>query len=340
MLMKKSLRQFGFAVGAVVAQLTCVAGSAVAQNFPTRPIEIVVPYAAGGSTDALGRAFADASRNHSPEPVVVVNKPGAGGSIGANDIINSKADGYKIGLFTNDVLTTPLLGLAKFSYMDIEPIAQLNFDPVSIIVRSDAPWKTVGEFLTAAKNTPDGLRIGTTGNGTLSHLAAAALVDKTGAKLAPIPFQGASPAILSLLGGHIEAVTATPPEVMSHVQAGTLRIILVLADQRSKAAVDAPTARESGIDLSVVSWRYLGVSKKTPPDIIAKLRQIAADTAKDPAMIASLEKQNIGYRFVDGQEFQGVLDKEYGVMKDLITKINMSMQGRYPKLHQRPQVEH
>jgi len=128
---------------------------------------------------------------------------------------------------------------------------------------------------------------------------------------------------LSLFGGHIEAVTATPPEVISHVQAGTLRIILVLADQRSKAAMDAPTAKESGIDLSVVSWRYLGVSRKTPPDVVAKLRQVAADTAKDPAMTAALEKQNIGYKFTDGREFQAVLDKEHGVMKDLITKVNM-----------------
>ncbi|NDZ19041.1 ABC transporter substrate-binding protein [Variovorax sp. WS11] len=328
MLMKTYLRQLALMAGLAATQLTFGLGSAVAQSFPSRPIEIVVPYAAGGSTDALGRAFADASRNHSSQPIVVVNKPGAGGSIAANEIINSKPDGYKLGLFTNDVLTTPLLGLAKFSYLDIEPIAQLNFDPVSIIVRSDASWKTVGEFLAAAKGAPDGLRIGTTGNGTLSHLAAAALVDKTGAKLTPIPYQGASPAIQSLLGGHIEAVTATPPEVISHVQAGTLRIILVLADQRSKAALSAPTGKESGIDLSVVSWRYLGVSKKTPADVVAKLRQIAADTAKDSAMIAALEKQNIGYKFTDGREFQAVLDKEHGVMKDLITKVNMQQQGR------------
>ena len=317
------LRRRALMMGLVAAPLTFAMGGAIAQSFPNRPIELVVPYAAGGSTDALGRAFADASRNHSAQPIVVVNKPGAGGSIAAKDIINSKPDGYKLGLFTNDILTTPLLGLAKFSYLDIEPIAQLNFDPVSIIVRSDAPWKTAGEFLAAAKSAPDGLRIGTTGNGTLSHLAAAALVDKTGVKLSPIPYQGASPAILSLLGGHIEAVTATPPEVISHVQSGALRIILVLADQRSKAAMDAPTAKESGIDLSVVSWRYLGVSKKTPPDVVAKLRQIAANTAKDAALTAALEKQNIGYKFTDGREFQAVLDKEHGVMKDLIAKVNM-----------------
>ena len=328
MLMKTCRRRLALMVGLAAAQITLGVGGAFAQSFPSRPIEIVVPYAAGGSTDALGRAFADASRNHSSQPIVVVNKPGAGGSIAANDVISSKPDGHKLGLFTNDILTTPLLGLAKLSYLDIEPIAQLNFDPVSIIVRADATWKTVGEFLAAAKSAPDGLRIGTTGNGTLSHLAAAALVDKTGAKLAPIPYQGASPAIQSLLGGHIEAVTATPPEVIAHVRAGTLRIILVLADQRSKAALDAPTGKESGIDLSVVSWRYLGVSKKTPPDVVARLRQIAADTAKDPAMIAALEKQNIGYKFTDGREFQAVLDKEHGVMKDLITKVNMQQQGR------------
>lgn len=309
--------------GIATAFLIGGAASVQAQTFPSKPMELVVPYPAGGSTDALARAFSDASKKYSAQSIVVINKPGAGGSIAANEIIGAKPDGYKMGIFTNDVLTVPLLGLAKFSHSDLEPIVQLNFDPVIIVVRSDAAWKSMGDFLSAAKTSSDGLRIGTTGNGTLSHLGVEALVDKTGVKLSSIPFQGAAPAILSLLGGHIEAVAVSPPEVVSHTQAGTLRTLVSLGDKRIKSAPDVPTAKDLGVDLSVGSFRFLAVSKKTPPDVVAKLRQIAAETAKDPGFVAALDKMNIGYEFSNGPEFATLLDKEYISTKALIAKVGM-----------------
>lgn len=321
MAIQSRLRAVAVAMGIVAIQ-GVLATSAVAQAFPGKPVELVVPYPAGGSTDALARAFADASRTHASQPIVVMNKPGAGGSIAANEVINAKPDGYKIGIFTNDVLTIPLLGLAKFSHTDLEPIVQLNYDPVILVVRSDSPWKSMADFLAAAKSAK-GVQIGTTGNGTLSHLGVEALADKAAVKLPTIPYQGASPAILSLLGGHIEAVAVSPPEVVSYVQAGTLRTLVSLADKRTKSTPDVPTAKELGLDLSVGSFRYLAVSSKTPAPVVAQLRQIASDTAKDPAFVASLDKLNIGYAFTDGADFRGVVEKEYGVMKTLIEKVGM-----------------
>ena len=309
--------------GVVTTQLALTTTAAHAQAFPQKPIELVVPYPAGGSTDALARAFADASRKHTNQSIVVMNKPGAGGSIAANDVIASKPDGYKMGIFTNDVLTVPLLGLAKFSHTDLQPVVQLNFDPVIVVVRADAPWKNATDFLNAAKGSADALRIGTTGNGTLSHLGVEALVDKSGVKLGAIPFQGAAPAILSLLGGHIEAVAVSPPEVVSYTKAGTLRILVSMGDKRSKSIPDVPTAKELGLDMSVGSFRFLAVAQKTPADVLGKLRQIATDTAKDPAFVAALEKMNIGYEFNNGPEFTTMLDKEYAVTKALITKVGM-----------------
>lgn len=319
-----SIAKLLMAVGIAAAQLAAPITAAHAQAFPSRPIELVVPYPAGGSTDALARAFADASRKYASQNIVVMNKPGAGGSIAANDIIGSKPDGYKMGIFTNDVLTIPLLGLAKFSHSDLEPIVQLNFDPVIIVVRSDSAWKNMGDFLSSAKKAAsEGVRIGTTGNGTLSHLGVEALMDKTGTKLTPIPYQGAAPAILSLLGGHIEAVAVSPPEVVSHIQAGTLRILVSLGDKRIKSAPEVPIAKELGVDLSVGSFRFLAVSKKTPADVVAKLRQIATETGKDPAFVTSLDKMNIGYQFTNGPEFSTMLDREYTITKELITKVGM-----------------
>lgn len=317
------LGRLGLALSLAATQFVLPIGTAHAQAFPNRPIELVVPYPAGGSTDALARAFADASRKYSAQSIVVMNKPGAGGSIAANDVIGSKPDGYKMGIFTNDVLTVPLLGLAKFTHTDLEPVVQLNFDPVIIVVRSDSPWKSLAEFLAASKANPEGLRIGTTGNGTLSHLGVEALMDKTGSKMTPVPFQGAAPSILSLLGGHIEAVAVSPPEVVAYTQAGTLRTLVSLGDKRSKSAPEVPTAKELGVDLSVGSFRFLAVSKKTPAELVGKLRQIATDTAKDAGFIASLDKMNIGYEFSNGPDFATLLDKEFVATKALIAKTGM-----------------
>ena len=173
-----------------------------------------------GGTDGLARAFADASRKHMSQPIVVLNRPGAGGAIGWSEVINSKPDGYKLAVVTVELLTLPHLGLAKFKYDDFQPIAQLNADPAAITVKADAPWNSVEEFLAAAKKDPGAVRVGNSGNGSIWHLAAAALEDKTNTKFNHIPFNGAAPAVLALPGGHIEAVAVSPAEVTTHVQGG------------------------------------------------------------------------------------------------------------------------
>lgn len=298
--------------------------SAQAQaSFPSRTIELLVPYQAGGGTDALARAFADASRKHIDQSIVIVNRPGAGGAIGWQEVINAKPDGYKLAVLTVELLTLPHLGLAKFKYDDFQPIAQLNADPAAITVKADAPWNTIEEFLADAKKKPEAMRVGNSGNGSIWHLAAAALEDKTGAKFGHIPFQGAAPAVLALLGGHIEAVAVSPAEVTTHVQAGKLKTLMVMADKRVKGFEKVPTAKEKGIDLSIGTWRGLGAPKNTPPEVMARLREITAKTAAEPLMHDVMDKQNLGYVYTDGAAFKETLAKDDVYFKALITKLNI-----------------
>ncbi|MDQ8000879.1 MAG: tripartite tricarboxylate transporter substrate binding protein, partial [Pseudomonadota bacterium] len=214
-------RRLALAATAAIA-LGAALPAAAQSDFPSKPIELLVPYQPGGGTDALARAFADASRKFIQQSIVVVNKPGAGGAIGWQEVINAKPDGYKLAVLTVELLTLPHLGLAKFKYDDFQPIAQLNADPAAITVKAEAPWNTIEEFLAEAKKKPDSVRVGNSGNGSIWHLAAAALEDKTGTKFNHIPFQGAAPAVLALMGGHIEAVAVSPAEVTTYVQAGKL----------------------------------------------------------------------------------------------------------------------
>jgi tripartite-type tricarboxylate transporter receptor subunit TctC len=311
------------AAAALALGLAAPAARAASNDFPNHTVELIVPYQPGGGTDALARAFADASHTHMSQSIVIVNRPGAGGAIGWNEVINARPDGYKLAVLTVELLTLPHLGLAKFNYDDFQPIAQLNADPAAITVKADAPWNTVEEFLAAARKKPDEVRVGNSGTGSIWHLAAAALEDKTGTRFNHIPFQGAGPAVLALLGGHIDAVAVSPAEVSNYVQAGKLKMLMVMADQRLKAFDKVPTAKERGIDISIGTWRGLGAPKNTPPDVMAKLREITAKTAAEPLMREVMDKQNLGYVYTDGTVFKDTLAKDNAYFKALITKLNI-----------------
>ncbi|REE91026.1 Bug family tripartite tricarboxylate transporter substrate binding protein [Cupriavidus plantarum] len=295
-----------------------------AQSYPTHSVELVVPFQAGGGTDALARAFAESARKHLPQSVIVVNKPGASGSIGWADVANAKADGYKLSLLTADLTIVPHLGLTKLTYENFMPVARLNADPSAITVRSDSPYTTVEQFLDAARKNPGGMRVGNAGNGSIWHLAAAALEDKTGTKFNHIPFQGGNPAVLALLGGHIDAVTVSPAEVYAYVSAGKLKTLAVMADQRVKGFENVPTLKERKVDLSIGTWRGIGAPKGTPPEVINVLRTAAAKTAAEPALREMMDKQNLGFAYADQDEFRAAIAKDDAYFKALIARLGLN----------------
>ena len=311
----------------LLAALLCalaVPGAALAQAFPTKPVELVVPYPAGGGTDVLARAFALAAVKHLPQPLIVINKPGAAGAIGWADVLNGKEPGYKVAVLATDLMTQPNMGLTKITHEDFTPIARLNYDPAAITVRADAPWKTVEEFLAAAKKGD--FRIGNGGNGSTWHLAAAAVEDKSGAKFNHIPFAGAQPAILSLLGGHLDAITVSAAETYAHVSAGKLKTLAVMSDTRIKGFEQVPTLKERGMDISIGTWRGLAVNKQTPPDVVAVLRSATAKVAKEPSLMEALDKQNMGYAYAEGEQFGAVMAKDHAFYKGLIQKLGIKGQ--------------
>ncbi|CAG9172539.1 Bug family tripartite tricarboxylate transporter substrate binding protein [Cupriavidus pampae] len=321
------MKTLAFRLGCGIAlTAACLAGPTVqAQSaYPSHSVELVVPFQAGGGTDALARAFAESSRKHLPQSVIVVNKPGASGSIGWADVANAKADGYKLSLLTADLTIVPHLGLTKLTYENFTPVARLNADPSAITVRSDSPYTTVEQFLEAARKNPGGMRVGNAGNGSIWHLAAAALEDKTSTKFNHIPFQGGNPAVLALLGGHIDAVTVSPAEVYAYVSAGKLKTLAVMADQRVKGFENVPTLKERKIDLSIGTWRGIGAPKGTPPEVINVLRTAAAKTAAEPALREMMDKQNLGFAYADQDEFKNAIAKDDAYFKALIAKLGLN----------------
>ena len=299
-----------------------LAGTAFAQSdFPTKPIELVVPFQPGGGTDALARSFADAARKHITQSVVIVNKPGASGSIGWQDVMHAKPDGYRLAVITVELATLSHMGIGKITADDLQPIAQLNADQAAITVRADAPWNTVEEFLAAAKKEPGKLGMGNAGPGSIWHLAAAALEEKTGTKFNHVPFQGAGPGVLALLGGHIDAVAVSPAEVTTHVQSGKLKTLAVMAEQRVKGFENVPTLKERGIDLVIGTWRGIAAPKGTPQAVVAYLKDLAHKASSEPAFRETLDKQNLGFVYADDVAFKARITRDNAYFKALIQKL-------------------
>ena len=310
---------------AATAALATLPGTSHAEpGYPNRPVELIVPAGAGGGTDVLARAFAEAARKHLPQqPFTVMNRPGASGMIGHGEMINAKPDGYKLAVVFAEIVIVPHLGLTKLSYEDFTPIARLNADPAAITVRADAPWNTIEEFLAASKAKPGEVKMGNSGNGSIWYLAHAALEQKVGVRYIPVPFSGAAPAVLALMGGHVDAVAVSPGEVATYVAGGKLKTLAVMAEQRLKGFEKVPTLKERGIDLSIGTWRGLGAPKGTPPEVVAVLKNLAAKCMAEPVLKDTMDKQNMGVSWADEASFRAAMTKVNIYFKQLMTKLNI-----------------
>jgi len=320
-----SRRQFIHSLTALAATPVLPAmAQAPAGAWPQRPIELIVPFAAGGGTDVLARALAEVARKHLPQDLIVLNRAGASGAVGWTELANARPDGYKIGIITVELTMIPHMGLTKISSDAVLPVARLNADPATIAVRADSPYRSIEELIAAARKDEAAVRIGNAGPGSLGHLAAAALQDKAGVKFNHAPYRGANPAVLDLLGGHIEAVAVTPVEVATYVAAGKIRPLAIMAEQHIQAGWEAvPTLKERGIDLLIGGWRGLAVPRNTPDAVVQTLRKAMALTLKDPVLRETMAKQNMGEGYLDQPEFKAVIDRDNAVFKQLVDKLGI-----------------
>ncbi len=320
-----SRRQFIHSLAALAATPALPAmAQAPAGAWPQRPIELIVPFAAGGGTDVLARALAEVARKHLPQDLIVLNRAGASGAVGWTELANARPDGYKIGIITVELTMIPHMGLTKISSDAVQPVARLNADPATIAVRADSPYRSIEELIAVARKDEAAVRIGNAGPGSLGHLAAAALQDKVGVKFNHAPYRGANPAVLDLLGGHIEAVAVTPVEVATYVAAGKIRPLAIMAEQRIQAGWEAvPTLKERGIDLLIGGWRGLAVPRNTPDAVVQTLRKAMALTLKDPVLRETMAKQNMGEGYLDQPEFRAVIDRDNAVFKQLVDKLGI-----------------
>lgn len=296
--------------------------AAQADTYPVRAIELMVAYQPGGGSDNTARLIADVARPLMPQPVVVLNRPGASGSIGWAYVANGQPDGYRTVLMTTEMLVVPLMGIGKTTVDDFQPIARFTDDPSSVTVRADAPWKTLEEFLADAKKKPGNVAISNAGIGTVPHLAAAALGEATGVQFTHVPYQGSSPAIMGLLAGDVQATTVAYAELRQHVETGKLRTLAVMADKRVQG-LDSPTLKEKGMDLQFSVWRGIGLPRQAPAEAVKTWRDVARKISESPTFDAALRKQNLTPAYADSDAFAADIARQAVAFKTLVPKLNL-----------------
>lgn len=297
--------------------------SSSGSDYPNREITFIVPYAAGGGSDLSVRAIAAAAEKQLGVPIGVVNKPGGNASIGMSEAANSKPDGYTLVMNSVEGTTLPHLGLSPFTYKDFKHIMQFNLDPSALTVKTDGPFKTLDDLLEHAKKNSGEIRVGGSGTGGIWHLGASLIEKETGVKFTYVPFDGAAPAATALLGGHIDAVTVSPAEVLTHVRAGTLTTLAVVSQERSPALPDVPTFQELGYDISAGAWRGIDVHKDTPDEIVAILEEAFLKATEDPEFISFMEENGLGIAKKNSQDYSKLMEEEHNLYGELLKELGM-----------------
>ncbi|MFC2289374.1 tripartite tricarboxylate transporter substrate binding protein [Treponema lecithinolyticum] len=298
-------------------------GSKESGTYPNGPVSVIVPYGAGGGTDSVCRALVDAAKDAFPAGIAVENRTGGGGSVGMSYGQNAKPDGQIITMITVELVTLPHTGTGgDISFEKFAPILMVNSAYSAITVPVDSPYKTLNDLLNAAK-TKD-IQIGNSGIGAIWHLAATGLQQAAGVKFTHIPFDGAAPAITSLLGKHIDAVSVSYAEVSAQIQAGKLKALAVLAPERLAACPDVPTAKELGYDIAIGTWRGLGVPAATPAETVLFLEKTFTDAANSEQFKTFMRNTNNDIELLTSVQFKGRLAVDNALFRKLIGNIGLS----------------
>ena len=302
----------------------CLAAHAQDAPFPRKDsnVEITVLFPAGTSADITARVLAEGLGRQLGVNVLVVNRPGAGGAVGYKHVAAQKPDGYTIVWNSNSISTTFHSGQLGFDYKAFEPVARVLVESPLLAVRSDAKWKTLGDFIADARARPGKISVANSGSGSHTHISSVALFKAAGVEVSDIPY-GAAQVVPNLLGGHVESTVQLPGALSSHIRSGAVRVLAALIPRRDPALPDVPTAMEQGVKVSLEAWRGIAVPKGTPIGVIAVLEHAIRRTVESPEFQRASEKYAVRPAFLPAAEFGELIAKEDAELAGLMKLIGL-----------------
>jgi tripartite-type tricarboxylate transporter receptor subunit TctC len=294
-----------------------------AQDYPNKPITFVIPYPAGGSTDLTGRALAMAAKNYLKQPIICENKAGGGGTVGPSLVISKPPDGYTIGISHGAATIAWHMGKLNFNPLeDTTPIIRYSAYVFGLVVRADAPWKTIQELVQYAKANPQKVSYGSPGVGTNPHLALEDLGMITGIQLIHMPFKGGAESSTALLGGHVDAVS-DGASWGPLVDAGKFRLLVTYGEQRMARYPNVPTFKEAGYNLIYSSPLQIVGPKGMPKPIVAKLHDAFKKALDDPDYLSILKRYDMTVSYLSPEDLDKAIRQESDQIKRVVQKLGL-----------------
>lgn len=298
------------------------AQSQVPASYPTKPVRIVAPFPPGGVADVLARAIQPGLQEALGQQVVIDNKPGAGGNIGAEIVAKAEPDGYTLLLASAGILTINEFLYSKMPFdtaTAFSPITVVGDMPNIVVVSPKTGIGTLKELIGRAKDMPGKLNFGSAGNGTTTHLAIVLLEQAAGIRLAHVPYKGAAPAVQDLVAGQIDGLVDNPPLVVGHIKSGALKALAWAAPQRMAILPDVPTAAEAGLPgFEASSWFALIAPAGTPKEIVARLNAETAKILRDPKMVEQFAQRGVRLVGNSVEEFVAFIPRERARWADIV----------------------
>lgn len=302
--------------------LALIAPVAGAASFPTKPITFVVPFPPGGRTDLTARLIAQVVERHLGAPVVVINKAGAGGVLGAKEVSQARPDGYLLGFFSTAVLTAQYTVPAPTDLKDYEIIGIVNVDPAALAVGEKAPWKTIADLVEHGRKNPGKLRIGMI-PGASAQVFAGGFAKAAGIQVTYVPFKGDADGAVALAGGHIEAHVAVPVSYKSLAEARKVRILGVAADKRSPLYKDVPTWKEHGVDVVLTSFHGVFAPRGTPREVLTALEAALEKTLREKDVNDQMTAAGLGAVYLGRQDAAAFMAQQDATYRALIQELGM-----------------
>jgi tripartite-type tricarboxylate transporter receptor subunit TctC len=303
-----------------------IGAGAQAKRSP-RPIQLVCPWAAGGGTDLIARMVASMLEKPLGRPVTVVNRTGGSGAIGHTVGATAAPDGNTITIVTTEITQLHWQGIAPITYADFTPVALLNVDPAAVQVAASARWRTLKELLDQVRAHPGTVKASGGGRGGVGDLARAGLLKAAGFSLDALPWvpgTGVAPAFEALKAGTIDVVTASLPESRSRIEAGEVRPLAIMADQRDPNFPDVPTLKELGVDWTMGAWRGIALPKGAPADVRARLEGAIADIAKSATFLDFMKHNGFTVVWVPAVGFERFMAEQDRTMGRLMKELGIA----------------
>lgn len=310
-------------VGACILGAPAVSAQEKPKDYPSKPVELVVAHGAGGGTDVFTRAIGIPMRRSLGVPLVINNMPGAAGCIGTKYVGEQAADGYTILANSADIVITDAFNRCQTTRNDLTPIARVQHDQSLLWVKSDSPFKTIQDVVNDAKANPGKQKWGITTPAGYDECLVGSFQKAAGIKVVNVPFTSASQTLAALLGGHVEIMHEEAGPVISLYEAGQIRPLVIMTEERIAILKDTPTARELGWDVTIGIWRGLFVKKGTPPEIVKYLEAVVQKAMKNDVYKAVEKQMLLDLRpgYLPGAEFAKFMDEEYELYKGILKEL-------------------